>query len=520
MTTRVGQVLEQKYKLIRLIGEGGMGEVYEAEHTVLGRRVAIKFLHPDLAGNEQLLQRFFQEAKIAGNLGHPNICEVTDVGTADDGAPYMIMPYLEGRSLREVLDEGMLALPRVVDIMAQVLSGLAKAHDAGIVHRDLKPANIFLTRVGDRTDFVKLLDFGISKVVRQGEVGSGLTVTGTIMGTPYYMAPEQARGQRDLDGRADIYSAGVVLFEMLTGRVPFVGENYNEIIIKIVTEEPPPVTTISNAVPLELEEVVSKAMAAEREERFQSAREFRAALLAAARRVGVLGVPPGGEEWSDAYSLPGRPSVALSQSLLTESESTRPNELGSTVETVLGIPRRRKGWLVAVVALLLAAGGLVAGLLLWHPWKSRPQAGSPSGPAESVAQVSTGSDAGGSPGKAERPDAGMAAGRQPARHPKTVRLTVVVRPREAKATIRVGGRTVRGNTVVLPWGKDAIPIVVRAPGYEEVRTEIRPTADITQEVQLTAVRRTRRGRRGRGGRRARGVIHGRNKTSVVTQYGE
>ncbi len=519
MATRVGQVLEQKYRLIRLIGEGGMGEVYEAEHTVLGRRVAIKFLHPDLASNEQALQRFFQEAKIAGNLGHPNICEVTDVGTAEDGAPYMIMPYLEGRSLRDVLDEGMLALPRVVDIMAQVLSGLAKAHDAGIVHRDLKPANIFLTRVGDRTDFVKLLDFGISKVVRQDDVGSGLTVTGTIMGTPYYMAPEQARGQRDLDARADIYSAGVVLFEMLTGRVPFVGENYNEVIIKIVTEDPPPVTTICNAVPLELEEVVSKAMAADREARFQSAREFRSALLDAARKVGVLGVPPGGEEWSDAYSLPGKPVPALSQSLLTDSESTKPNELSTSMETVLGVPRPRKKWLAAVAAVLLA-GGLGAGLFMWRPWAASSRSGSAPRGDDTAAATPGGADSGAPIARVGRADAGVSARQGSGNRAETVKVTVKVTPRNAKAVVRVGGRVLNGDTVTLPRGNEPVPLVVEAPGFETVREQVIPSSDSVLEIELSRVRHARKGRRSRGGRRARGVIRGRNKTAVVTDYGE
>ncbi len=192
--SKLGLVLKGKYEISRLIGEGGMGAVYEAHHKLIGRKVAIKFLHAEYATNPQAIQRFIQEAQIAGSLGHENICEVTDIGRTDDGAPYMLMPMLEGQSLGDAMndEEGLLSTKRVSDIAYQALTGLQRAHDAGIVHRDLKPDNIFLTRMGDREDFVKILDFGISKIVSgtMPGVSGGLTTTGMVLGTPYYMAPE------------------------------------------------------------------------------------------------------------------------------------------------------------------------------------------------------------------------------------------------------------------------------------------------------------------------------------------
>ncbi|MDD5308881.1 MAG: serine/threonine-protein kinase [Deltaproteobacteria bacterium] len=272
-----GAFLDGKYRIEKLIGAGGMGTVYEATHTAIGRRVAIKRLHHQYAGDAQAVERFQREARMAGSIGHDNICEVTDLGTTPDGAPYLVMPLLTGCSLTDLLSRERLSLPRIADIMCQTLSALQAAHDARIVHRDLKPDNLFITKVGDRGDFVKLLDFGISKILDQDSV-SNLTMTGTVLGTPFYMAPEQATGSKQFDHRVDIYAIGAILYEALTGRRPFEGDSYNEIMFKIVTEPFPSPRSLNPKVPVAVEQVVLKAMARDPAERYASARDMRDAL--------------------------------------------------------------------------------------------------------------------------------------------------------------------------------------------------------------------------------------------------
>ncbi len=290
--TLLGTVLENKYKIVGTLGEGGMGAVYAAVHEEIGRRVAVKMLHPRFSDNAQAVQRFYQEARIAGNLGHANICDVMDIGKTPGGLPFMVMPLLEGRSLGQELDEcETLSASRALDIMCQVLSALSVAHEAGIVHRDLKPENIFLTHMGDRKDFVKILDFGISKVISAAAPGAdNLTTTGMVMGTPYFMSPEQARGSKTVDQRTDIYAAGVLLYYLLTGVHPFEAGSYNELIVKIVTEPFRPPRARNPAIPVSVEQVIFKAMEKEPEKRFHTAAEFKEALLTRARDSG-MGVP-------------------------------------------------------------------------------------------------------------------------------------------------------------------------------------------------------------------------------------
>jgi serine/threonine-protein kinase len=274
-----GTILGGRYRIDELIGQGGMGAVYASTHVELGRKVAVKTLHPQFVSDENASQRFRQEAQMAASIGHDNICEVIDVGTADDGSGYLVMPLLSGSSLAELLQEERIPVQRLVDIICQTLSALQAAHDAHIVHRDLKPDNIFVTKFGDRNDFVKLLDFGISKIMDQESV-SKLTRTGMVVGTPCYMSPEQAKGARDLDYRVDIYAIGVILYEALTGRCPFEGETYNEIIFKIVAEPFPTPASLNPVIPKNLENIVLKAMSRDVSSRYESASSMRDELKA------------------------------------------------------------------------------------------------------------------------------------------------------------------------------------------------------------------------------------------------
>ncbi|NMC71955.1 MAG: serine/threonine protein kinase, partial [Myxococcales bacterium] len=277
--TLVGTVLANRYRIVRQIGQGGMGAVYEAEHLVIGRRVAIKALHPEFAHRSELVARFHREAQAASRIGHLNIVEVFDFGTDDRGAPFLVMEYLEGRSLAGALQsDGTFPVERSADVVGQTLGALDAAHAKGIIHRDLKPENIFLTDHGGRADFVKLLDFGISKF--QTPAGEPkLTTTGVTLGTPYYMAPEQAAGDGELDHRVDVYAMGAVLYEALAGRPPYEGTNYNRLLAQILSSDPPPLREFRPDIPPELARVVHTAMARNRNERYPTAGAMLEALL-------------------------------------------------------------------------------------------------------------------------------------------------------------------------------------------------------------------------------------------------
>jgi serine/threonine-protein kinase len=276
----VGQVISGKYRIVRLVGEGGMGAVYEAEHTLLGKRVAIKVIAPEFAHDAQAVQRFYREAQAAARIGHENIVEVNDVAQTEDGQPYIVMELLHGKSLAAaILESAPLPVGRAVDITSQVLEALQAAHDAGIVHRDMKPDNVFLTRVAGRDDFVKLLDFGISKV--RSAQGTKLTQTGSVLGTPQYMSPEQAQGETNVDGRADVWAVGVMVYEMLIGRVPFEGENYNRVMFAVVGGPIVRPRALRHGISAEMDAVVMRAMDRDLGRRYATAAAFREALVGA-----------------------------------------------------------------------------------------------------------------------------------------------------------------------------------------------------------------------------------------------
>lgn len=280
----LGTVIDGKYRINSVLGEGGMGAVFEAEHVAIGRSVAVKVLHPAQASKKVAVKRFHQEARAAGGIGHPNICEVYDMGTLPDASPYLVMERLTGETLASRISaEGGLPFDEMIDVGMQVLAGLAAAHERGILHRDIKPENVFLVR---RTGFpavVKILDFGVSKMTMSlghsdWEEDTDLTKTGMVMGTPYYMSPEQARGERNLDARVDIYAAGVLLYEALTGRRPFSGTNYNSLLLQILAGGAPAMRTLRPTVPPAIEEVVGRAMAKRRDDRYATATEMQRAL--------------------------------------------------------------------------------------------------------------------------------------------------------------------------------------------------------------------------------------------------
>jgi serine/threonine protein kinase len=279
----IGRTLPGGYRVTHLVGVGGMGRVYCAEQVALGRTVAVKVVHPSLADEEMTSARFLNEARAASRLSHPNSVAIFDFGRTDDGRPYIVMEYLRGRDLgRVAADEGPLPLPRLVDVVRQSLGALEEAHALGIVHRDLKPDNIVLEPLRSGLDFVKVVDFGLAKILQedsQAKGGSALTRPGLVCGTPEYMSPEQSRGD-SLDGRSDLYSVGVIVYELLTGRVPFVADTATKTLILHLTEQPadPRDVAPERAIPAPFAELALRALAKSPDDRFQTAGELSAAL--------------------------------------------------------------------------------------------------------------------------------------------------------------------------------------------------------------------------------------------------
>ncbi|MBN1773996.1 MAG: serine/threonine protein kinase [Deltaproteobacteria bacterium] len=273
-----GLVIDGKYRLTRPLGEGGMGVVWVATHTALGREFAVKLLRPEFAGDPQALIRFQQEAVAVSKVGSPHLVALTDFGTTTDGAPYIVMELLEGRTLEEAMrEEKPMPVSRIVDIAGQILTALAAVHERGIVHRDLKPANVFLTQLGERRDFVKLLDFGVAKVLG-GDRVSHFTRTGVLLGTPTYMSPEQVQGSRGVDHRCDLWAVGVILFRALTGRRPHDAASRGERLAAIATQDVPPLRRFRPDLDEDLEAVLRRALTRELGRRFATALDFRAAL--------------------------------------------------------------------------------------------------------------------------------------------------------------------------------------------------------------------------------------------------
>ena len=275
----IGQTLADKYRIEERLSEGGMGTVYRATHVLMDKTVAIKVLHPALAADDNIVARFSREARAASRISHPHALNVTDFGEAENGVVFLVMEYLRGKTLKEMIQQGgPMPLPRVVEIMRQVAGALEAAHGEGVVHRDLKSDNIMLVEVGNDSDWAKVLDFGIAKIQEPVGQDPALTAPNLIIGTPQYMSPEQCSQASEIDARSDIYSLGVILYEMLVGHVPFTGESPTAIMMKHLQEPPPSVLEERKDLPAEVGRVVARAMAKRPEDRFQSASELAQSL--------------------------------------------------------------------------------------------------------------------------------------------------------------------------------------------------------------------------------------------------
>jgi eukaryotic-like serine/threonine-protein kinase len=291
----IGSLVNGKYQIVRLLGDGGMGSVYEGRHTVLGTRVAIKVLHPELGRRTGLVERFLQEARVAAQIRSPHVVQVTDVDRTPEGDAYIVMELLEGESLSAVMErQGKLPVATACDYTLQILEALEAAHALGVIHRDLKPENVFLTFPGSKP-LLKLIDFGIAKARRTDPQQKNLTVAGVVMGTAEYMAPEQARSADKVDARADLYAVGVLLYEMIAGARPVNGDDARVIALRVERGEIVPLVKVAPDAPREIAGLVHRAMAARPELRFATATEMRLALEKAptAKRPATAPLPAG-----------------------------------------------------------------------------------------------------------------------------------------------------------------------------------------------------------------------------------
>lgn len=350
---KVGAIVDDKYRLLELLGQGGMGSVFLAEHVILSKRVAIKFLNSQYATDQEAVLRFYQEAQAAAAAGHKGIVEVHDIGQTEDGSPYLVMELLHGESLFEIMQrQGRIDVNSAVDVAVQVLSALIAVHKQGIIHRDLKPENIFVCYQPDGSELVKILDFGVSKVAAS-KSGARLTQTGIVLGTAYYMAPEQARGSRNIDHRVDVWAMGVILYEMLTGRLPFEGENYNEVLVKLIEGRFSPPREYDPYIPSEIENIILKALAQKREERYKRAVDLLHDVLAFRGQATHVGPSPAssldrelpdlGAEDDDEDRTVVDPRLAIAcktTHLLPAKEATPKDDISNSEQ--ITTPRRRR----------------------------------------------------------------------------------------------------------------------------------------------------------------------------------
>jgi serine/threonine-protein kinase len=524
-----GSIIAKRYELQALIGEGGMARVWRATDLTLARAVAVKFLFlREDRDRRTMIDRFLREARIAAAVRHANVVDLLDFGTTEDGRPFMVMELLEGESLEARLQrEPTLTLKELVGVMAAVLDGLAAVHRAGIVHRDLKPGNIFLLDL-DGEVRPKLLDFGVSRETdpSSGRRSALTTSDGYLVGTPEYMSPEQARGLKDVDWRTDLYSMGVVLYEALTGRLPFVCDAVGDLIIEIVAGSAPEVADLRPEVGRGLSEVVARAMRTKREDRFQTAREMRDALLAAAeeslgygvreslpmavpvRRTSVSGPRPvrsskpsgDGPSTLDAL-LPWGPSAVpagLPSGDATPTSSAPKRAHSVETELPPTAPSARPRWMWAAIATLP-----IAGLATWLALRDVGQESAEATPTMAAQGVDAREAIVAEPPPApppEPPRAVAEAATPPAPvAPAVVRVTLEGLPSGARVRVDDAWVEPQGGVLELPRDGASRRLVVVASG-REWRTTHRADADGTYPVRL------RRASSGRGGEPASGDV--------------
>ncbi|HEY3495614.1 MAG TPA: serine/threonine-protein kinase [Polyangiaceae bacterium] len=420
----VGEVVSGRYRIDRLIGSGSMGFVLAGWHLELDQPVALKFLNPEVLERNEAAQRFRREVRATAKIKSEHVARVIDVGALESGIPYMVMELLQGNNLEEELfRRGVLPVEEAVGYMLEAVEALAEAHAAGIIHRDLKPANLFIARRADRSRLIKVLDFGISKSLLDSHAPGdmSLTAAGVIIGSPLYMSPEQMRSTKDADYRSDIWSLGAILFQLVTGRPPYIGDTIPEICAQLYSDPVPVPSSLLSTLPRELDAVLLCALARNPDERYQTVAEFGASLadfapqsrVHAERAQRVLAVTRG------AFPSSEWPSARLEEAPTIEA----------SVAT-LGAPpygARVRRWALAA---LLLVGLVVLGLVGWE--RSR-RAGSPPRAAESGAPVATLPARDSSPRPAEPPGTAVRTLLETEPDPATTAATSIVASASAEA---------------------------------------------------------------------------------------
>ena len=348
----VGQVVADRYHVVKKLGEGGMGQVYLAEHVKMGRRSAIKVMNPSMVHDPDAVARFNREASNASRITHPNVCAIYDFGETPDGLIYLAMEFIEGEPLTDALErDGALPVPRAVNIFLQTADALQAAHDLGIVHRDLKPDNIMLTRKKSGGDVVKVVDFGIAKAVGGDQQGQKVTKTGLVVGTPEFMSPEQLSGDT-VDGRSDLYSLALVFYRMLTGKLPFEAATSQEVMIKRLIEEPAKLlqTRPDLTFPAGLQAVIDTALARSPVDRYQTVAKFAADVASVAGRP-VSGAVP--------HTRSGSADTEGKTQLLDTSAGVTTRISAKRATPSAPAPAKKRSFMpvAAGVVVILAAGG-------------------------------------------------------------------------------------------------------------------------------------------------------------------
>lgn len=423
----IGTTFDHRYKIEKLLGEGGMGFVYLARHKVIDKKVAVKVLRAEMAKDREILERFLQEARAASSIGNPHIIDISDFGDLPDGSTYFVMEFLDGQSLVQFNDKNnRQPFDVIAKIAIQMANGLAAAHDAGIIHRDLKPENIFIVTRGLDKHFVKILDFGIAKVATSGE--NKLTRAGAVFGTPHYMSPEQAAGS-PLDHRTDIYSLGVMMYEMVSGALPFTADNFMGILSQHMYQAPPPLgkLNLEPPCPAELEAIIFKCLSKVADDRYPD----MMALSADLQRFQDGLVP---EAVAEMASRPEGLSVGVTPDKPKKSPWIR---------------------LVAVGAVVM--GATLGTVLVISQSPSGPRPGSPTPSA--VAPTTS------------APIAVI---------PKT-RVVVIVEPLSAVATANLNGKRIRfpDEKVEVEPGKP-VTLDVEAPGFETQKVTLDGKTDVVR----------------------------------------
>ncbi|HUH03724.1 MAG TPA: serine/threonine-protein kinase [Kofleriaceae bacterium] len=458
MDSMIGQVLGH-YRLVRKISEGCMGAVYYAEHELIGKPAAVKLLLEDLCGKREIVDRFFNEARATTSIQHPGIIEIYDFGYHSDGQAYLVMEYLRGETLGDRLERlGKLPQADAISIIRAVASAVGAAHQAGVVHRDLKPDNVFLVPdpempTGERA---KVLDFGIAKLTESDDKRSAKTRTGAVMGTPTYMSPEQCRGAGEVDQRTDIYALGCILFEMLTGRPPFLGEGWGEIIAAHLTEAAPRVRTLEPSVSADVDEVVDRLLSKRPEQRLQTMDEVRRAFGGRFSTGPVDSQPRKTDE------------VAAAAAKRTPMPTTLGSAAAQSVEMEAQAPPRRSMAFAGILAAILIAVGIVVVAVLASGGEAKDDAP----PAEPVAAAEP-------PPVAPTPDAAAAA-------PETIAITLDVAP--AGATVAIDGIPSTENPIVLPRAEGQHQVTVSADGFVTREFKVAADRDSSHHIGLTAAK--------------------------------